>query len=326
MVVQSQYYTSKVIESSDTESCLDVEQRVETASKELFCGNWVKWDEISEGDKHTTVLIHAPSSLLDMRRVSEGISDFIELKDTLGRPATLVDGEVFKLGLLPCRNLCSEWFTRYIEESSELLSLNSALVEQHVRKIGASYREYGDFQPSFSDIFCEGDGINPVLFSVATALKIRRESVENEHTGRICVVSHPDQLFFISNGSRGHMREIAQAMESFYRLVGTEVFIENPIFYSRGFVDTLGWLQNPLELADIVPKNSKYLGVCIDGMHLERLGYTGEQVNNMLLSLIHSKYKVALHVDNTFSVKDTQRPYILTAYNNALPIAYEPRS
>jgi hypothetical protein len=104
------------------------------------------------------------------------------------------------------------------------------------------------------------------------------------------------------------------------------VVVENPTFANPIFKNNLGWMEDPRELAKVLSADSSTLGLCIDGKHLEDLGYTGRQVDLTLKELHRQGYNLALHVNHTYSVNDSERPYIATAYKNALPIAYEPRN
>ena len=323
MAVRDQYYTPKSTEFTSSTEALADEHDVTVRLQNMFEVDWIRWDEVLESEKNITILVHAPGSLLDMRRITAGTTDFIGLRGESGGVAKTEEG--LRLGLLPCKNLGSDWLVGYIEETSLLLNYAPDTINRLVEEVGRDYKGYGAFQPVHLGRFNDDDGVDPALFSVAMALKLKKETDENGHVGRLCVVSHPDQLFFIANGDKEVMPKIAQKLGDFYREVGVEMFVENPIFVNPLYISTLGWMQDPERLANVIPSSDKSVGLCIDGEHLESLGYDGKRINDVLISLLDRKYNVALHVDRTFSINDPERPYILTAYKNALPVAYEPR-
>lgn len=322
MAVRDQYYTPKG-EILDKTEIIHTDQEIGDRLHMMFEADWVGWKEISESENNITVLVHAPSSLLDMRRIAEETRDYIGLRNESGEHAKTKEG--LELGLLPCRNLGSGWLVHYIQTTISLLNYDSDTINRLVEEIGRDYKGYGAFQPAQLGRFNDDEGVDPTLFAVGMALKIRKEATENGYTGRLCIVSHPDAVFFIANGDKEGMRETAQKLGELYREIGVEMFVENPIFINPLYISTLGWMQNPEKLADIIPVGTESMGLCVDGKHLESLGYNGERIDYMLSGLLNRKYNVALHIDRTFSVTDPERPYILTAYKNALPIAYEPR-
>ncbi len=325
MAIHDQYYAPRH-ETIGGSEVISTEQEVGRRLEEMFYCSWVNWDEISANERNLTVLVHAPSSLLDMRRITENVEDYIGLKDGSGNTARIQQEGGLELGLLPCRILGSAWLMNYIEETSSVLNIETSAVEQLIQEINRSYKEYGAFQPAHLGKFNDDDSLNPIMFSIAMVLKLRKEANENGHTGRLCVVSHPDQLYFMTNGDKGKIADVAASLEDFYRSLGIELFVENPIFINSVFRDTLGWFENPTELAQVLPASSDSFGVCIDGRHLEHLGFDGQQIDEILRNLLARGYNLALHIDQTYSVGDLERPYITTAYKNALPIAYEPRN
>lgn len=326
MAVRDQYYIPRTNEadSSEPREALDSEEKVQQALERLFKKDWVSWDEISNQEKNITLLIHGPSSLLDMRRLSDEDVDTPRLEGPDGH--VLRAGESGpELGLLPCENLGASWLTEYIHQTAESIRMPSEEVEKVIESLGAKYKEVGAFQPYHLGRFNDDAGVNPVLFSVAMALKIKKEAMGHNHTGRICVVSHPDQIYFVGNVDIESMRDSAKMLGEFYSSLGMELYLENPLFSHPVFKQAFDWMEDPRQMANLLIDSGRKIGLCIDCHHLEKLGYSGEQVDDLLKELLKNDIPIAIHLDAGYSVSQADRPYILTAYQHGLPIAYEPR-
>ena len=326
MAVRDQYYIPRTSEADPSEprEVLDSEEKVQQALEALFETDWVNWGEISSQEKNITLLIHGPSSLLDMRRLPDTDVDTPRLVDPNGR--VLQAGESGpEVGLLPCENLGTQWITDYIYQTAESIDMSPEEIERVMESLDSNYKEVGAFQPYHLGKFSDDAGVNPVLFSVAMALKVKKEAMEHNHTGRLCVVSHPDQLYFIGNGKIGSMRDSAKTLGEFYGSLGMELYLENPLFTHPVFKQAFDWMENPCQLADLLVGDGKKIGLCVDCQHLEKLGYDGEQIDGLLKELLQKKTSLAVHLDAGYSANQSERPYILTAYQSALSIAYEPR-
>lgn len=326
MAVRDQYYIPTIDEAYRfaRQEALDSEEKVQQALERLFKTDWVSWDEISAQERNITLLIHGPSSLLDMRRLSDEDVDTPRLIDPSGQ--VLRAGEAGpELGLLPCENFGTKWLIDYIYQTAESINMSPEEIERVIESLGTDYKEAGAFQPYHLGRFTDDAGVNPVLFSVATALKIKKEAMDHNHAGRSCVVSHPDQLYFIGNGNMGSMRDSAKTLGEFYGSLGMELYLENPLFTHPVFKQAFDWMEDPRQLADLLVGDDRKIGLCIDCQHLEKLGYDGQQIDGLLKDLLQKNVVVAVHFDTSYSVSQSERPYILTAYQHALPIAYEPR-
>lgn len=326
MSVRDQYYIPRIDEAycSERQEALDSEEKVQQALERLFKKDWVSWGEISGQEKDITLLIHGPSSLLDMRRLSDEDDDTPRLIDPSGQ--VLRAGEAGpELGLLPCENFGTKWLIDYICQTAESINMSPEEVKRIIASLGANYKETGDFQPYHLGRFTDDAGVNPVLFSVAMALKIKKEAMEHNYAGRICVVSHPDQLYFIGNGDIGSMRDSAKTLGEFYGSLGIELYLENPLFTHPVFKQSFGWMENPRQLLNLLIEDGGKVGLCLDCQHLENLGYNGHQIDSLLIELLGKKVPLAIHLATEYNVEQLERPYILTAYRHALPIAYEPK-
>jgi hypothetical protein len=248
MAVRDQYFTPKSSEFSESIEVLDTEEKVVLRLQEMFAADWVDWDGITKEEKNITVLVHAPSSLLDMRRLDEHDFRSVRLTDIHGN-LMRVGEQGPALGLLPCRNFGSTWLTGYIYETAEILGVEPRIISGIVTEVGKDYKECGAFQPSHLGKFGDDDGINPLLFSVAMALKLKKEANGHDHRGRFCVVTHPDQLYFMANGNVENIPEVSQRLGGFYRLLQAELFIENPVFNHQVFRECLAWMEDPEQIA-----------------------------------------------------------------------------
>jgi len=326
MAVRDQYYIPRTIEADPSESreVLDSEEKVQQALERLFETDWVSWNEISDQEKNITLLIHGPSSLLDMRRLPDEDVDALRLVDPDGQ-ALRANESGPELGLLPCENLGTQWLIDYIYQTAKSVNESPEEVKSVIESLGANYKEVGAFQPYHLGKFSDDAGVNPVLFSVAMALKVKKEAMEHNHTGRLCVVSHPDQLYFIGNGNMGSMRDSATTLGELYESLGMELYLENPLFTHPVFKQAFAWMEDPCQLADLLVGDDRKIGLCIDCQHLEKSGYDGEQIDDLLKELLKKRISLAVHLDAGYRATQSERPYILTAYQNALPIAYEPR-
>ncbi len=325
MAVRDQYYIPKSSESFQTTDVLDSEERVERRLDEMFNKDWILWEEVSPSEKNITILVHAPSSLLDMRRLGENDTGSMKLTDTQGN-IIRAGGQGQELGLLPCRNFGDDWLTGYIKHTAEELGVDQRYFFEVINSIGRDYKPYGAFQPSHLGRFEDDGGVNPLLFSLAMSLKLRKEVNEHDQAGRICIVTHPDHVYFIANGDISKMKEVCDQLAVVNKFLGLEVFLENPIFANEVFREHFSWMEDPAQLADLLLPDSNTLGLCIDAKHLELRDRSGEEIDELLKEIIGKGYNLVLHIDSTFSATDLNRPYIQTAYMNALPIAYESRN
>jgi|GEM_PF-2524389 len=326
MAVRDQYYIPRTIEADPSESreVLDSEEKVQQALERLFETDWVSWNEISDQEKNITLLIHGPSSLLDMRRLPDEDVDALRLVDPDGQ-ALRANESGPELGLLPCENLGTQWLIDYIYQTAKSVNKSTEEVKSVIESLGANYKEVGAFQPYHLGKFSDDAGVNPVLFSVAMALKVKKEAMEHNHTGRLCVVSHPDQLYFIGNGNVVSMRNSAKTLGELYGSLGMELYVENTLFTHPVFKQAFAWMEDPRQLAGLLIGDGNAVGLCVDCQHLEKLGHDGVRINKLLLDLLERNIALAIHLDDTFKAHHPERPYILTAYKHGLPVAYEPR-
>ena len=232
-------------------------------------------------------IIHAPNSLIDLRRNDKNNVNFKYL-DNSQKFGLKKSEEVYKDELMNKINK-----TIQFKDKDTYESIKTFLRENHNKEL------FGDFQPNINHFeYKENKSVDPSLFLANYLLEQSNNGKKNKE-----FVFHPDIIFFLTQGERSKEKSVLNSFNNLCKSLNIKMFFENVYFSRQVFRDNFSWMTDPLQLKTLI-KDYPKLGLTIDLEHLLNEGWTKERIINTVSSLITELPKrILIHSRENHDVK-----------------------